>query len=229
LSTNGALPGLIIGAALTLAATLIVQILDIPWVQGRTRNRERWETDVVDLLNVLEEQLPRSVSRLHNEADTQRLLNRFTDRPGYNQEFVREELRRAHAARRDADNEVTQHIERTRMLVARLSRRRKKATYWKHVELRAVLLRGAILDASISTVKADPAMDDDQWDASWVPIGNALKALTERVEPLRDTMKPPRRQSGRRLLARLRRLGRRVLAAARKVWRWRPGHKKRSD
>src|SRR5438128_1545755 len=39
----------LLGGLITLAVTALVQILIIPWVQTRTRRRDRWEKDVIEL------------------------------------------------------------------------------------------------------------------------------------------------------------------------------------
>ena len=198
------LPGLIIGAALTLVATLVVQTLVIPWVQARTRKRERWEADVIDLLNLLEEQLQRAVRLLHREADTERVYRSVQDEPGYNQQMVREELRRVDAARRAADDELTQQVEHMRSLVARLQGVHRTAPHWLQVERQTDMLRVHITHASILALGADSVTDDEEWNEAWRSIDGARKRLIEQIEPLAGRMKPPRRRVDRRLRARLR-------------------------
>lgn len=46
----------LLGGVITLAATCLVQIFVIPWVQARSRRREKWEKDVAELLVVFEEE-----------------------------------------------------------------------------------------------------------------------------------------------------------------------------
>jgi hypothetical protein len=53
----------IVGAGLTLVATLAVQILVVPLIQARTRQRERWVDDVIELRGILEDQLPSAIER----------------------------------------------------------------------------------------------------------------------------------------------------------------------
>ena len=47
---------------MTLAGTVLVQLVVVPVVQARTRGRERWEKDVLSLAALLEEELPRALS-----------------------------------------------------------------------------------------------------------------------------------------------------------------------
>lgn len=49
---------LILGAALTLLATLIVQWFVVPWVEARKRREERWERYVLELGELVSFQLP---------------------------------------------------------------------------------------------------------------------------------------------------------------------------
>lgn len=47
----------LIGGMITLLVTAIVQVFVIPWVQHRTRERERWEKDVIHLMALVNEEL----------------------------------------------------------------------------------------------------------------------------------------------------------------------------
>jgi hypothetical protein len=57
----------LLGGLITLAITAVVQIVIIPWVQRRSRARERWEKDVLEMESLLQDELP-SVLRAMGEA-----------------------------------------------------------------------------------------------------------------------------------------------------------------
>jgi hypothetical protein len=54
-----------LGALLALAAALLTQVLVIPWVQARSRRRERWQSAVSEMSAILEEDLDRAITRYH--------------------------------------------------------------------------------------------------------------------------------------------------------------------
>jgi hypothetical protein len=190
-AADNQLPGLFLGALLAFVAALIVQAFVIPWVGVRIRRRERWETTLIDLLSLLEEQLPRAVARFRSEADGERLYKKLTGDAAYDQQRVSEALERATAARREAEDLFEQHVIRLRSLVARICRVHRRAPYWLQVQ-RAVLnvrVHRALI-APWATV-GDDALDDEKWDARWESFAQDIARLTDLVQPLALTMKPP--------------------------------------
>ena len=58
----------LLGGLITLAVTALVQIVIIPWVQVRTRRRDRWEKDVIELDVLIRWELPSLLSRQRDAA-----------------------------------------------------------------------------------------------------------------------------------------------------------------
>ncbi|MFC0100219.1 hypothetical protein ACFFKH_22185 [Micromonospora marina] len=55
---------LLLGGLITLVVTALVQIFVIPRVQRYNRRVERWEKEITELANLLEEDLPRALKTL---------------------------------------------------------------------------------------------------------------------------------------------------------------------
>jgi hypothetical protein len=190
-AADNQLPGLFLGALLAFVAALIVQAFVIPWVVVRIRRRERWETTLIDLLSLLEEQLPRAVARFRSEADSERLYRKLTGDAAYDQQRVSEALERATGARREAEDLVEQHVTRLRSLVARICRVHRRAPYWLRVQRDVLGVRvHRVIIAPSATLDDDP-LDDEKWDARWQSFDRYIKGLTDFVQPLALTMKPP--------------------------------------
>ncbi|QGN47946.1 hypothetical protein GKC29_14540 [Micromonospora sp. WMMC415] len=104
----------LVGGLVTLAVTCVVQILVVPWVQGRGRRRERWEKDVTELLVVFEEEVPaaqymQAVKEAHGEAVA-------------------------------ADDLMA----KVRLLVERVALVRREALYWDRLRTDVLMLEGEV-------------------------------------------------------------------------------------
>jgi hypothetical protein len=192
---------LVLGAVLTLISTFLVQSVVVPWTQARTRRRERWEKDVYELANLLEEQLPRLMSRLRATSMRVRLLRLAADDPAMDPRKVGELLRQAEndeqEVRDTADNESQQVVR----LAERLKRWRPKAPLWFEIYWIAGRLHIAIWEFGDSN--ADASVDEAEWDSRWQKQDRLRTELVNLVEPLAASMKPPPRALMKRARARL--------------------------
>src|SRR3989442_408187 len=80
----------LLGGAVTLAVTSAVQILVVPRVQARTRRRERWEKNVIELVGMLEEELPRTLQNVWLAGHSLRLVKERESTEGINLQRLNE-------------------------------------------------------------------------------------------------------------------------------------------
>jgi hypothetical protein len=186
-----------------------VQIAVVPWVQARTRLRERWEDDLHELANLLEEQLPRAVSRFRSDADTERVIRDFDTEPDIDRDRLVQELRKATATRRESQEIVDQHRACVTLLADRLRRVHRRAPCWQQTQVLVLHYRFRLGTFTWSGAVEDD--DDDEWRRSDKAQEDARKRLLEQLEPIVATMKPPPQQT-------VRRWRQRVMTRVRKDW-----------
>ncbi|WP_406051306.1 hypothetical protein [Kribbella sp. NBC_00889] len=130
----------LVGAVLTLTATVLVQVVVVPWVQARTCRVERWETSVVELVSLLEEELPRAVSDCRSAAEAELTYRSLQDVADFDQNRVRESLQQALNSRREVNEVVGQRRRRMKVLVNRVTRVRRRAPMWRTFRVAQVML-----------------------------------------------------------------------------------------
>lgn len=185
---------LLLGAGLTLAATLVVQILVVPFVQGRTRQRERWETDVIALRGLLDEQLPPAIDRYQHDLEDELTYKALRAEDDLQCEVLERAFQSAISARREAELAMQQVLDRIEVLAMRVMRRRPKAPYWGEFQQLDRRLRVGHVKVTTLTFRQVDVLDSEAWSVEWKPLKDARKALLREVNELSLTMKPPTRQ-----------------------------------
>jgi hypothetical protein len=183
-----------VAATLALLAAVIIQSVVVPAVQARTRRLERWEDNLSELSSLLEDQLPTSARRLRQDISSELLWEEVEDQPDYDQNAVQQHLSSARTARRDSQELLDQHVTRARLLLDRLRREHRKAPFWRPLlvlELRWRMRHSLFISAGYLP-------DQDPPETLWRAHEKARQALVDYLEPLVQSMKPPRGQFLRR-------------------------------
>jgi hypothetical protein len=184
---------LLLGGLITLAVTAVVQILIIPWVQRRNRRIERWEKDVIELVNLLEVGLPTALrSARHSATGPLSVAEVLRDlEPGNSAERLRKEfgpaVKQAHVEYL-ALVDLTSHA---RLLERRVELVRRRAPYWR--QLRTSVLRLSIFAIGLDpyNLSLDAGYDFDAYDQGFTAFGERVKNVLELLRVVSDHTKPP--------------------------------------
>ncbi|MGZ0150158.1 hypothetical protein ACXJJ3_24065 [Kribbella sp. WER1] len=190
-----------VGAILALTTSVLLQSLIVPWVQSRTRRRERWERSIADLSVLVSDEIPKAMAEYRAAAGDERLFLTFRGDPKYDAMKVEEGLRAASEARREADRVISRLSRRLNNLNDRVISVRHKAPGWFPFTVAFFDLSMSISDITFAIYQATP-LDDDGWQSTWDQHRLAIDKYEEKVHALELSMRPPKRQ----LLRRLRRL-----------------------
>ena len=185
-----------LGASLAFLAAVLIQALVIPWVQSRTRMRERWEDSVVELASLVEEQLPRAMRELLMAVDTERVFHSIKGDPNVDSDRLNERLKVAATERRRADEIVEQHLKRMRLLTTHIMRRRSGAPYWDGFKRRQRFVEIDATSISISGLVLNRTdVNYDEWKGTretlWSEYEETANKFTKMVTDLESSMKPP--------------------------------------
>lgn len=196
---------ILFGGAVTLAGTVIVQLVVIPRVQARTRALERWENDVIALAALLDEEMPRALNGVESADFSRRHLMTLKGDPKYIQEKVTAHLQTAETELREANQVLGEQMARVAKLTAHVRRINPDAQPWMAIRLEQLRFH-------VSTFKIDDAhtgeeplkLDDGTWHAAWTEIMQARQRLLDKVNAIADAvpmMPPPSRRQQRRARA----------------------------
>jgi hypothetical protein len=194
---------LILGGLITLAGTCIVQILVIPWVQGRNRRRERWENNVTEMVTLLEEELPRALEHLRSETYKLRLVRVHeaefaVSHPDKTKEFAEQFVAPILLSLREDSEKVSELRTRLRLLMERSMLVNRSAPLWRGV------MRD-VLTFDIQLWRADPLLEsvlglsDDAFTELWKEVNDRHEAAVATVKTISGPMRPPRTYPHRRL------------------------------
>lgn len=185
---------MVFGGFITLAGTAVVQVIVIPQVQARTRRRERWENDVMELAALVDEELPPAIRGYHSADVVARVFRRLyrpdrreedlveaplAHQPGRETvagggddglaERVEEQLRDAESELREADQALGHQMARLQIRIARVERINRN---WRPLSASYGKLR-------ISLWKVEDwehmkhVLSDDEWGQAWgTPLSN---------------------------------------------------------
>lgn len=200
------LTGLLVGAVLALVAAVFVQAVIVPWVQWRTRRRERWEEAVTELSVLVQVGLARRMRRFRSVVELERHLTSLVDDPEYNQERLDQTLRDERQRRRELDEEIDEELARVAALTARITSFKKNSLDSRRFEFEQVTLRFRISEVQLHSGLGKSANEDSEsWPTVWDQYDKARKTFSDRLIALERSMKPPRRQLYRRTIAETRR------------------------
>jgi hypothetical protein len=182
----------LIGGFITLAGTCLVQILVIPWVQARSRRRERWEKDVGDLLRLIECTLPRAVRRLDLAAlepwsavETKRAFDEDEDP---DDEGFREAIDRGREKAEEAFKELLSVWEQIFDLYRRVCSAGKHRAAWPPLVDSVTALNGAIWKAHPSRWQSEPDLEGDVWCADIDAVHDEADVLSVRFEEVAEAI-----------------------------------------
>jgi hypothetical protein len=188
----------LLGGLVTLAVTAVVQIFLTPWVQRRGRVIERWEREVKDLVNLLEEELPPALRRLRWTTLTLRTLQKAAGAEGFDQARVKEATKTAEGeakAAYEAVNELTTRASRLEKQIALVNRR---APYWRRLSFRTINLDMATWQVDPQPWGMGRKLDDDAFDTEWKALEEHRAETVKTLDEIAVTMKRPRTYPMRR-------------------------------
>jgi transcriptional regulator of heat shock response len=205
---------LIAGGLVTLTVTFLVQVFVIPHVQARIRNRERWESDVIDLHTLVEEEIPRSNAALHSAGYELRYLSEWKQRDDINKDRLNEALESATSTFRETRTLGNELMARLSRLEKRVQRIRRRDQFWRRLTLMRIALHVALWDVENDGLPGEKRMSHEEWIDAWEKVRDRLNTLQKLIEIITNPIRPPRRRllrrAHRRLSNRLRKLGLRV-------------------
>jgi hypothetical protein len=183
---------ILLGGGVTLAATTVAQLYVIPHVLARTRGRERWEQQVLDLAALLEEQLPRAIDRYRSAGSDVRLVGELRGQDEYDQAKVEAALTEAITEARQANTALGEQMARLQSLTTHVKQINPDATYWDELALRHHELQSSLFDLD-GHQPGRPDLDDGQWEKAWDAVDQARQQMLETVNQLaaRVPLKPP--------------------------------------
>jgi hypothetical protein len=183
---------ILLGSGLTLAATTVAQLYVIPRYLARTRGRERWEQQVVDLAALLEEQLPRAIDRYRAAASDVRMVGELRGDDDYDQAKVEAALADAGTEARLANGALGEQMARLQSLTTHARQVNPDAAYWDELALRHHELRASLSDFD-GHQPGRPDLDHEQWAKAWDTVDQARRQMLETVNQIaaRVPMKPP--------------------------------------
>ena len=183
---------ILLGGGVTLAATTVVQLYAIPHFLARTRGRERWEQQVLDLAALLEEQLPRAIDRYRSAGSDVRLVGELRGDDDYDQAKVEAALTEAITEARHADSALGELMARLQTLTTHAKQINPDASYWDELALRRHELQSSLFDLD-GRQPGRPDLDDEQWGKAYDAVDQARQQMLETVNQIaaRVPLKPP--------------------------------------
>lgn len=193
----------ILGGVVTLAATFLIQVFVIPQVQARIRNRERWETDIIELLALVEEEIPRAHSLMRSGGYALRYMSEWTRRDDVDRERLEEMIASTTSEFRRARELGDELIARLSRLERRIRRINSDAPHWRRLALARMSLTIALFDVERDALPGEKLLEDQEWESAWRKVRDAREELTKSVRTVADPMKPPPDYPMRRMRRRI--------------------------
>jgi hypothetical protein len=137
----------LLGGLITLAVTAFVQIAIIPWVQTRTRRRERWEKHVVELDALLRWELPEALSDAKTQGEQMRWRSA-------SHEYA-------------AAEQLPVLARRLRSLVNVVRLERRQSIYWYAFASRAAGAAEAVTEAAGTCSRSAGELNENEWETAW--------------------------------------------------------------
>jgi hypothetical protein len=184
---------LVIGGLITLTVTALVQILVIPWVQSRTRRRERWEENVTALEAILHDEYPGAIQEAYHAA-LYVLLHESDRREGDDESF-------AAAKERDyaASRTLSELEHRMMLLVRRIQLVRRDAPLWQTLNYRTSDFVGVVTELQLCTLVMAPG-DVDALNGLRSKTMEQRDAVVHIFDQVAVPMRPPLPLRSRRLI-----------------------------
>ena len=171
--------GVLLGGLITLAVTALVQIVIIPWVQARTRRRERWEKDVIELQTQLSFDLPGALGEAKIRGDRVRSLG------------MPDETSPDFEAAEKCTDDLLAQVHRLRILENRVRLERRQAIFWLRFGSRVGDVGMAVIEASVLFAQPDSLLADEPWQAAWTEAGDHLDRAADWLSLVSVPMVPP--------------------------------------
>jgi hypothetical protein len=204
---------ILLGGLITLAGTALIQMLIIPWVQRRTRHLERWERDVIELLGLINEELPSRLQPFKFAIRHWVWARRSQARSGvYNipdpvagpsrEDLLRTAEAEAGKSWAASFNLTTRMI----MLTRRLMLVNRRAPYWPSLFNAIIRLEAALKALNPNPWGKADKFDDAALESAFAEMDAAHDVLSHVIEKIASPVKPPRTYPTQRVRRRLKQL-----------------------
>ncbi|GIF66736.1 hypothetical protein Ais01nite_47710 [Asanoa ishikariensis] len=177
----------LLGGGVTLAGTFAIQLLIVPWVQRRTRGRERWENDVDAIYSAVAEKVSLAVATADRSGHNALMARSFLQTAEHDETLNREFLTATIEGARTADEALAERMAEVRILLRRISRVNPDSPYWDQLALQFLKLHNSIRRAQ----EGEPG----KWFDEWQHVYKALNGLHRKIDDLADRvpLRPPAR------------------------------------
>lgn len=189
-----------VGGMITLVVALLVQVVVIPRVQARTRNRERWENDVIELRTLINDELPEATQELEFAADAVGLYEASRGSSKYDEQrlkaLIDEERVRLDAARKRCFG-LAYRLARVEGRVSLVNRR---DTYWARLTLARTDFYTELMDTRLDPENEQKT--EDELNERKARLEAGLSRLAEVGGVITDSVAPPPRRRVRKFYRR---------------------------
>jgi hypothetical protein len=194
---------ILIGAALTLAAQIVLQLFIVPRVDTRRRRSERFERNVLDLGELLTSELDARAQQAYREQSWLRVMRENYRGPEFDAAKVERAVREQSAKARQVSWDLMGLVRaRVNWLVERVAAFTPEADEIRSFQYAWMWY---LLHAEkIADWPEDDARPDAEFEADWRAEQEARNKLTGQVKVLADLPHPPRAPVGGRLARRRR-------------------------
>ncbi|GAA2611415.1 hypothetical protein GCM10010399_47830 [Dactylosporangium fulvum] len=183
----------LLGGLITLVGTFLVQLYVVPRVQARTRRLERWEKDVIELVALIEEQLPLAVEAYHMASLGPRIARQRRNDPEADHDRLEMLLAEWTGEQREAREALGEKMSRLDVLHRRVRRENADAPYWTLLADQRRHFRIPIMQVDIWRIDEDANPEDEEWETAWKRIDEEREKLLNVVLQIAEPPKPPRR------------------------------------
>jgi hypothetical protein len=183
--------GVLIGLAIALIVQVAVSVWIVPAVQSRIRRHDQWQKDVIDLVALLEDELPRAHDSCYWTSYEVRLLAGLEGDAAYDQDKVRAEKALAIDKQADAYQVLGELVARANRLEQRLRLVHPDAPYWN--ELSRTIRLQRISENRVDQWRQE-RLDNEEFEVAWKEVRDRTQDLLTSIQEISQTLKPPPRQ-----------------------------------
>jgi hypothetical protein len=170
---------------------VVVQVFIVPRVQASIRRHDRWEKNLIELVALVEDELPRAEKGFRWPTFEVRHATTIEGDERYDQQKLKAWRSEATRKQQEADKALGEVLARANRLVRYLALVQPKASYWRQLSrdlqwYRILLMR---VDRHMHE-----RLDDDAFEAGWDEVASGRGNLLKRIEEITAAMKPPPRR-----------------------------------
>ncbi|MEU8003227.1 hypothetical protein AB0B66_18880 [Catellatospora sp. NPDC049111] len=190
----------VLGAALALIGTALVQAWLVPKTQVKIRERDRWEKDLRELADLLAKKVVPSVTEYHLAARIVAVVE-HSARTGKS-DFQRKDeewFKQTVETRNRLATEFDDHMDLVRILVGRLQHLNEHADTWIELRNSHCALQEAWRRYYLHDTRGTGWPSPDEFDAAYNELRSRALRLSQWIESLARENRPPKQRTVRRM------------------------------